>query len=100
VPPKPLPFKTLHRGSTIRFLGSIYATAQHPSLYSSLVTSVFISYGWQEKLDKDQDPRNAWKGMINSVHYYFTFCILYMFISIVSYVALFCHIIIGYICLL
>jgi hypothetical protein len=38
--------------------------------------------------------------MINSVRYCFTFCILYMFISIISYVALFCLIIIGYICLL
>jgi hypothetical protein len=28
VPPEPLPFETLHEGSTIRFLGSVYATAQ------------------------------------------------------------------------
>jgi hypothetical protein len=28
VPPKPVPFETLHRGSTIRFLGSVYATAR------------------------------------------------------------------------
>jgi hypothetical protein len=28
VPPKPVPFKTLHGGSAIRFLGSVYATAQ------------------------------------------------------------------------
>jgi hypothetical protein len=28
VPPKPLPFETLYEGSTIRFLGSVYATAQ------------------------------------------------------------------------
>jgi hypothetical protein len=26
--PKPLPFETLHGGSAIRFLGSVYATAQ------------------------------------------------------------------------
>jgi hypothetical protein len=29
VPPKPLPFETLHGGSAIRFLGSVYATAQN-----------------------------------------------------------------------
>jgi hypothetical protein len=28
VPPEPLPFETLHEGSAIRFLGSVYATAQ------------------------------------------------------------------------
>ena len=28
MPPEPLPFETLHEGSTIRFLGSVYATAQ------------------------------------------------------------------------
>jgi hypothetical protein len=31
VPPKPVPFETLHGGSTIRFLGSVYATAQNIS---------------------------------------------------------------------
>jgi hypothetical protein len=46
VPPKPLPFETLLGGSTIRFLGSVYATAQRLrlSLSSSLVPGVFISY--------------------------------------------------------
>jgi hypothetical protein len=29
VPPKPVPFETLHGGSAIRFLGSFYATAQN-----------------------------------------------------------------------
>ena len=29
MPPKPLPFETVHGGSTIRFLGSVYATAQN-----------------------------------------------------------------------
>jgi hypothetical protein len=29
VPPKPLPFETLDEGSTIRFLGSVYVTAQN-----------------------------------------------------------------------
>jgi hypothetical protein len=31
VPPKPVPFETLHEGSAIRFLGSVYATAQNIS---------------------------------------------------------------------
>jgi hypothetical protein len=39
VPPKPLSFETLHGGSAIRFLESVYATAQCPSLSSSLVGS-------------------------------------------------------------
>jgi hypothetical protein len=97
VPPKPLPFETLHGGSAIRFLGSVYAIAQN----------IFFLTTWQEKLDKDLDPHSAWQGMINSVSYCFTFCRLYMFhifICVVSYVAmflshLFCHIIICYICL-
>jgi hypothetical protein len=29
VPPKPVPFETLHGGSAIRVLGSVYATAQN-----------------------------------------------------------------------
>jgi hypothetical protein len=29
VPPKPVSFETLHGGSAIRFLGSVYATAQN-----------------------------------------------------------------------
>ena len=29
MPPKPVPFETLHGGSAIRFLGSVYATAQN-----------------------------------------------------------------------
>jgi magnesium-transporting ATPase (P-type) len=37
VPPKPLPFETLHGGSAIRFLGSVYATAQN----------IFISSSWR-----------------------------------------------------
>ena len=31
MPPKPVPFETLHGGSAIRFLGSVYATAQNIS---------------------------------------------------------------------
>jgi hypothetical protein len=37
--------RELARGSAIRFLGSVYATAQRPSLSSSLVPGVFIPYG-------------------------------------------------------
>jgi hypothetical protein len=37
--------RLLARGSTIRFLGSVYATAQHLSLSSSLVLGVSISIG-------------------------------------------------------
>jgi hypothetical protein len=64
----------------------VFITGEH-----LLLPGVFISYGWQEKLDKDQDPQSAWEGMINSVPYCFTFCRLYMFhmfISVISYVAI------------
>jgi hypothetical protein len=58
VPPKPLPFETLHKGLAIRFLGSVYATAQtaaaihrhlprtprcHRSSSSSSAVIVFLS---------------------------------------------------------
>jgi hypothetical protein len=77
VPPKPLSFETLHGGSAIRFLGSVYATAQN----------IFFLTAWQVKVDKDLDPRSAWEGMINSALYCFTFYILYMLsISTVSYI--------------
>ena len=75
------------------FWGASTRLPKRLSLSSSLVPGVFISIGWQEKLDKDQDPRSAWEGMINSVRYCFIFCILYM-----SYVPLFYHVIICYIC--
>jgi hypothetical protein len=92
VPPKPLPFETLHGGSTIRFLGSVYATARN---------IFFFLAECQEKSDKDLDPRNAWEGMIVSSPYCFTFSRLYMFhmfMSTVSFVTmnlshLFCHIV-------
>jgi hypothetical protein len=45
VPPKPLPFETLLGGSAIRFLGSVYATAQ-----TSVV--VFITGSWRLHLDR------------------------------------------------
>jgi hypothetical protein len=50
VPLKPLSFETLHGGSAIRFLGSVYATAQRPSLSSSLVPGVFTPYGMASKV--------------------------------------------------
>jgi hypothetical protein len=40
VPPKPVPFEILHGGSAIRFLGSVYATAQRLSSSSSQFSSL------------------------------------------------------------
>jgi hypothetical protein len=45
VPPEPLPFETLLGGSAIRFLGSVYATAQ-----TSVVVS--ITGSWRLHLDR------------------------------------------------
>jgi hypothetical protein len=36
VPPKPLLLETLHEGSAIRFLGSVYATAQVTAVHRLL----------------------------------------------------------------
>jgi len=45
VPPKPLSFGTLHGGSTIRFLGSVYATAQEsPSPYVVFFPITCVSF--------------------------------------------------------
>jgi hypothetical protein len=92
------PCRSRHcRGSAIRFLGSVYATAQN----------IFFLATWQVKLDKDLDHQSAWEGMISLFPYCFAFYKLFMFhifISVVSYVPinlshLLCHIIIYYICL-
>jgi hypothetical protein len=40
VPPEPLPFETLHEGSAIRFLGSVYATAQKRLLPGDMASEV------------------------------------------------------------
>ena len=45
MPPEPLPFETLLGGSAIRFLGSVYATAQ-----TSVVVS--ITGSWRLHLDR------------------------------------------------
>jgi hypothetical protein len=40
VPPKPLPFETLHEGSAIRFLGSVYVTARIAAVVRRLLPRV------------------------------------------------------------
>jgi hypothetical protein len=44
VPPKPLPFETLHEGSAIRFLGSVYATARVATAVRRLLPRVLHLY--------------------------------------------------------
>jgi hypothetical protein len=62
VPPKPVPFETLHGGSAIRFLGSVYATAQRPSLSSSLVPGVFISYRMTREVGQGSESSERMGG--------------------------------------
>ena len=47
MPPKPVPFETLHGGSAIRFLGSVYATAQ---IISNMTKEVGQGSGSSERI--------------------------------------------------
>ena len=87
MPPEPLPFETLHEGSAIRFLGSVYATAQ--SLLPADMTS-----------EVGQGSRSSERmgGYDQFISLLFSFCKLYMFIPAVLFIAinlsnLFCRII-------
>jgi hypothetical protein len=50
VPPKPLPFETLHGGSTIRFLGSVYTTAQKRLLPGDMTREAGQGSGSSERM--------------------------------------------------
>jgi hypothetical protein len=75
VPPKPVPFETLHEGSTIRFLGSVYATAQN---ISNMIKEVGQGSGSSERM-------GGYDQFI-----YLLFCVLD--IIYVSYIHLYCFI--------
>jgi hypothetical protein len=89
VPPKPVPFETLHGDRQLGFWG---ASSRLPKTSST----------WQKKLVKDLDHQSASEGMIVLFIYCFVFWILYMFHTFIyaaSYVGmilsyLFCLIII------
>jgi hypothetical protein len=108
VPPKPLLFKTLHRGSTIRFLGSIYATAWNCCswLSSSRVTfsswrrDVFISYRMTREVGQESRSLECMEGYdrfislsfyvfqivyVSSVHRYCFVCSHEFISSVLSY---------------
>jgi hypothetical protein len=75
VPPKSVPFETLHGGSTIRFLGSVYATAQN---ISNMSKEAGQGYGSSERI-------GGYDQFI-----YLLFCVLE--IIYVSYIHLCCFI--------
>jgi hypothetical protein len=84
VPPKPLPFETLHGGSTIRFLGSIYATARtsfwHPSgKHILLLPGIFISYDMTREVRQGSgsSERMGGYGQFSSLLFY-VFQIIYV----------------------
>jgi hypothetical protein len=91
MPPKPLPFETLHGDRQLSFWG---ASTRLPNVRRCLHRWFLASSSrttWQVKLDKDLDPQSAWEGMINPSPYCFTFCRLYMshmFILVVSYIGI------------
>jgi hypothetical protein len=65
VPPKPLSFETLHGGSAIRFLGSVYATAQN--IFFFLVTGDMIREAGQRS---GSSERMAGYDQYNSLLFY------------------------------
>jgi hypothetical protein len=97
MPPKLVPFETLHGGSTIRFLGSVYATGQNIFFFLRDMT---------REAGQGSGSSERMGGYDQFISLLFAFCRLYMFhifTSVVSYVVmnlshLFCHIIICYIC--
>jgi hypothetical protein len=75
VSPKPVPFETLHGGSTIRFLGSVYATAQ-------------IIFNMTKEAGQESGSSERMGGYDQLFTYCFVFWRLYMFhifIYVVSY---------------
>jgi hypothetical protein len=87
VPPKPVPFETLHGGSAIRFLGSVYATAQRPSLSSSLVPGVFISYRMAKEVGQGSGSSERMRGydQFSSLLFYILHNMYVVRSSILSY---------------
>jgi hypothetical protein len=75
VPPKPMSFETLHGGSAIRFLGSVYATAQN---ISNMTKEAGQGSGSSERI----------RGYDQFI--YLLFCVLE--ITYVSYIHLCCFI--------
>jgi hypothetical protein len=101
VPLNPLPFETLHGGSTIRFLGSVYATARTSVVVFITIKHLLLPGRMTREVGQGSGSSERMGGMIVSSPYCFTFSILYMFhmfMSTVSHVTmnllhLFCHII-------
>jgi hypothetical protein len=66
VPPKPLPFETLHGGSSIRFLGSVYATARTFFVVfitgKLLLPGVIISYGMTREVGQGSGSSESMGG--------------------------------------
>jgi hypothetical protein len=79
VPPEPLPFETLLGGSAIRFLGSVYATAQ-----TSVV--VFIAGSWHLHLDRMTREAGQGSGSSERMGGYDQFSSLLFYILHIIYV--------------
>jgi hypothetical protein len=91
VPPKPLPFETLHEGSTIRFLGSVYATAQVTTICCLLprvlhLLPFIISYDMTGEVGQESGSSERMGG-----YDWFTSLLFYVFqIILVSVVYPYC----------
>ena len=94
MPPKPLSFGTLLGGSIIRFLGSVYATAQE-SLSPYVIFFPIAGVAFLEGTSSSPtacrmlELQNCgWEGMIVSSSLCFTFYMFQKFICVVPYVAI------------
>jgi hypothetical protein len=74
---KPLPFEILHGGSTIRFLGSVYATARTSVVVfitgkHLLLPGIFISYGMTREVRQGSRSSERMTGydQYNSLPFY------------------------------
>jgi hypothetical protein len=94
VTPKPLPFETLHGESTIRFLGSVYATARTSVVvfltgkHLLLLPGVFISYGMIREVGQGSRSSERMGGYDRFISLlFYVLQIIY-----VSYVHLYCFV--------
>jgi hypothetical protein len=62
VPTKPLPFENLHGGSTIRFLGSVYATARTPVVVFITVKHLFLLGGMSREVGQGSGSSERMRG--------------------------------------
>jgi len=98
VPPKPLSFGTLHGGSAIRFLGSVYATARRATVTIHRLLpdrrrrhllpgggNIFFSYGMSKEVAGTSELRmGGYDRFIFSLFYVLHVSVVHQFVSYVQ----------------